>query len=137
MKSWLILFIVACSGILSSCSALTDIAAQDPYRGVTVPYQYGASNYGDLTVEQKRNYLSSHKKYSDDVIENILIGKVVRGMTDDHVIYAIGVADGIGTTDTDQGKRIKWKYTRHTESETHVVFEDDRVIEVRKINSAQ
>ena len=95
------------------------------YTDLPVPYpKYSAHQYRDLNEEEKRRFLSEEKKYSNDVIDAIIDGKVKRGMTKEQAIYSWGRPDDINSSTGSWGTHDQWVYNRGELSTQYLYFEN-------------
>ncbi len=76
-----------------------------------VPENYGASVYGELTEQQKEDFLKNEKKYDGTMISLILQKKPQIGMTEEQIHYSVGKPNYVNRTGTRLGVTEQWVYT--------------------------
>lgn len=116
--------LLICLGLL-----LTTCEANVRKQGIRVPERYGASNYSDLSDQSKRRFLRENYFYSERVIDAIINGEVLKGMTTEMALFSWGQPDEIDERSGSWGSVEKWIYGVTTQGEgfKYLHFKDGRL----------
>lgn len=87
----------------------------------------GTVLFSMLNKQQQRDFLKNEKQYPDEIIEDIISGRLRPGMTKEQVLYSWGRPDDVYESGGPQAVQEQWVYKRLNDKTQYVYFYNGRL----------